>query len=148
MALLDLTLAKARLTDLAPSLREIGFAADFAAVTKPGGVLANPSAFLIETGATPVEIREGSGPLRQLLVVHLSVLVATRLAGLRGAAGLTALETPIDEIRAALFGWFHPGAEKKFEMAGEGLEDLDGATGVLVYRLDFEAPVRVQETLS
>lgn len=145
MTLLALTLVKARLIDEVPSLRDVGFAADFAAVTNPGGVIASPSAYIVQTGATAREIREGSGPLRQVMDVTIAVLVAVRLAGQRGAAGLTALEAPVDAVRTALFGWFHPEADKKFELVDEALEDFDGKTGVAVYRLDFRAPRRIQE---
>lgn len=148
MDLLDLDQVKARLQARATSLRDIGFAADFAAVTQPGAVIASPSAFVIQTGEQPVEVREGSGPLRQLILVTVSVLVAVRFAGARGVAGLDALKEPVGQVRNALFGWAHPDAERKFWLGPSGLEDFDGKTGVLVYRLDFEAPVRLQETFA
>ncbi|MDZ4374767.1 MAG: hypothetical protein U1C74_25590 [Phenylobacterium sp.] len=148
MDLLDLDDVKTHLADVAPTLRSIGFAADFAAAMGGGAVIASPTAFLIQTGEQPFEVREGSGPLRQLILVTISVLVAVNLAGRHGAAGLTALKAPVGEVRMGLFGWPHPDAEGKFLLAGGGIEDFDAKTGVLLYRLDFEAPVRIQETLT
>ncbi|MEW5687419.1 MAG: hypothetical protein AB1942_21085 [Pseudomonadota bacterium] len=147
MDLLDLELAEARLKDVAPGFREYGFAADFAAATAAGSLRASPSVFLIQTGGQPYEVREGSGPLRQLILVTISALVGVNLAGLRGAAGLKALKDPVNLVRMGLFGWFHPEAEMAFHLGAEGVEDFDGKTGVLFYRLDFEAPRRLQETL-
>lgn len=147
MDLLNLTPVKARLVDEAASLRDIGYAADFNAAAQDGAVIASPAAFILQTGEQPFEVREGSGPLRQLILVTISVLVAVRLAGVRGQAGLAALVQPVGEIRAALFGWQHPDAYGKFLLAGGGVEDFNSKTGVLVYRLDFEAPRFLQETL-
>lgn len=148
MDILDLNLVKQRLGDVAPALRLVGFAAEFSALSQPGAVIASPSAYVIVTGEEPAQVAEGSGPLRQWLDVTISVLVAVRLAGPMGAAGLAALEEPVAQVRAAVFGWAHPDAERKFHLGGGGIEDFDAKTGVLIYRLDFIALCKVQETLA
>lgn len=147
MDLLDLALVKTRLEDAEAGLVSIGYAADFAAATAPGQVIRGPAAFLVITGEEPLQVLEGSGPLRQNIQVTLSVLLGVTLAGARGEAGLKALAGPIEAVRFALFGWAHPAAERAFHLAGGGVEDFDAKTGVLVYRLDFEAPVKIQEIL-
>ena len=148
LVLLDLQPFKDRLDEVNDGLfREIGFAADFAAVTAPGGVLQSPSAYIILTGADPFEIHEGSGPLRQNFNVNVSVLVAMRFIGTRGHPALEAFEAPNARVRGALFGWLHPGAQRGCWSAGESLEDFDGKTGVAVYRLDFIAQAKIQEQL-
>jgi hypothetical protein len=148
LELLDLEPFKARLDEVNDGLvRDLGFAADSAAATAPGAVLASPSAFIVLTGAEPFEIREGSGPLRQLFNVNVSVLVAVKFAGSRGQAALKAFAAPNARVRGALFGWRHPGAERGCWSGGESLEDFDGKTGVAVYRLDFVAQAKIQEQL-
>ena len=147
MELLDLKPFQARLKAKTTGvIRDIGFAADFAAATAPGAAIASPSAFIILTGAEPLEIQEGSGPLRQLFDVTVSVLLALKLAGVRGSAGLEQLAAPAAATRGALFGWAHPDAERKCWSGGESIEDFDSKTGVLVYRLDFVARAKIQET--
>jgi hypothetical protein len=148
MDLLALTPVIDRLKAVASALRQVGAAADLAAGMKPGGLTASPSAFVILTGAEPFEVAEGSGPLRQTFEVTLTVLVGVNLAGAKGEAGLEKLETPVREVRRALFGWSHPDAEIKFRSGGEGVEEFDAKTGVLLYRLDFTTRVRLLETYS
>ena len=146
MDLFPLKPVQARLETLGPqALRFIGFAADFAAATAPGGVLANPSAFIVLIDADPYQVREGSGPLRQDLVATFAVLLGVKRAGQRAEAGLAMLETPTRLVRGALFGWKHPNAKRACHHAGEGVEDFDAKTGVLFYRLNFSAPVTIQE---
>lgn len=146
MNLLPLAPIKARVDEIGPAIRFIGFSADFAAATKPGGVLANPSAFITLLGGEPYEVREASMPLRQVILVTFAVLVGVKLAGQRGETGLALLEEPIRLIRQKLFGWEHPNADRPCHMAGEGLEDFDATTGVLFYRLDFSTLRTIQET--
>lgn len=148
MHLLPLTPVIDRLKVEARSLRQVGAAADLAAGMKPGGLTASPSAFVILSGAEPFDVAEGSGPLRQTFDVTLAVLVGVNLAGSKGEAGLAKLETPVGEVRDALFGWSHPDAEIKFRSGGEGVEEFDAKTGVLLYRLDFITRVRLLETYS
>lgn len=147
MDLLDLAEVKTRLTEQTTALREIGFAADFNAATQPGAVIAGPAAFIIITGEEPFPVKAASAPMTQWVNVTVSVLVAVRLAGIRGAAGLAALVAPVGQVRAAIFAWHHPQSEEAFELAGGGVEDFDGKTGLLVYRLDFTALTKMQETL-
>lgn len=147
MNLLPLEPIKDRLVELGNALRFVGYSADFATATKPGGVLANPSAFITLIGAEPYQVHEGSGPLRQTLRVTFCVLLGVKLAGARGEAGLALLEAPSGLVRQSLFGWTHPQAQRSCHLAGEGLEDFDATTGVLFYRLDFETEVRIQEQL-
>jgi hypothetical protein len=148
LQLLDLQPMKDRLTEAsAGAFREIGFAADFAAVTAAGGVVASPSAFIIRMGAQFVEIHEGSGPLRQIVNVPVAVLVAVTLAGRKGVDGLVQLEGPCDQVRAAFFGWLHPDAQRSCWMGGEDMEDFDSKTGLLVYRLDFIVQTKITEIL-
>lgn len=148
MDLLDLAPMKARLQDgRAPSLRDVGYAADFAAVTAPGAVLAQTGCYLVTTGEEPLPVAEASTPQRQNVLVTISALVAVKFAGQRGEAGLKALKAPCGEVRRALFGWHHPDSLTAFQLAGGGLEDFDGKTGVAVYRIDFAALVTMQEEL-
>lgn len=132
-----------RLKARAPCLRDVGAAADLEAVA--GGVIAGPQGFVVPVGATPYEVTEGSGPLRQTLLVTMGVIIALTLAGKRGAPGMRATRAPSREIRSALFGWTHPDAWRAFHHAGEGIEDWDAKAGLLLYRLDFSTLVRVQE---
>ncbi|MDP1617341.1 hypothetical protein [Phenylobacterium sp.] len=148
MHLLAQTPVIERLKVEARSLRQVGAAADLAAGMKPGGLTASPSAFVILSGAEPFDVGEGSGPLRQTFDVTQTVLVGVNLAGAKGEAGLAKLETPVGEVRGALFGWSHPDAEIKFRSGGEGVEEFDAKTGVLLYRLDFITRVRLLETYS
>lgn len=134
-----------RLKARAPSLRNVGAAADLAAITGAGGVIAGPDAYVVPGGADPFDVAEGSGPLRQWLSVTTSIVIGLTLAGVRGAAGMAKTRGPSREIRAALFGWTHPDAQRKFHHAGEGLESFDAKTGQLFYRLDFNTLVLVQE---
>lgn len=134
-----------RLKAKATCLREVGAAADLAAVTT-GGLAASPAAFVVPLGAESYEVTEGSGPLRQTLLVTFSVVTAITLAGRRGAAGMAATRGPTAEIRRALFGWRHPDASTKCHHAGESLEDFDPAKGLVLYRLDFSTLVRLQES--
>lgn len=130
-----------------PSLRLVGTAADLAAASA-SATPADTAAFVVLLGAVGEDSHEGSGPLRQSFVVTVGVLVRVRLVGADGSKGLKLLETPVGEVRAALFGWLHPDAELKFEISGEDLEDFDAKTGVLLYRLDFITRVRLLENLS
>lgn len=146
MSLLAATPFAERLKARAPSLRQVGFAADLAVAMKPGGLLASPSAFVVMMGAEPYPVADASSLLRQVFVVTFAVLVGVNLAGQRGEAGLKALDQPVDECRAALFGFHHPGADLACRSAGEGVEDFDAATGVLFYRLDFATEATLLET--
>lgn len=147
IALFDVEPVVQRLRAACPLLRLVGGAADLAAVAQPGGVRASPSAFVLLSGAAPHEVKEGSGPLRQDLTVTFSVLLGVTLAGAQGAAGLKAIEAPAKQVRGALFGWAPPEpAYRRCWSAGEALEDFDAKTGVLLYRLDFETEVHIQET--
>lgn len=148
MHLLALAPSIDRLKTRARSLRQVGAAADLAAALSAGALRASPSAFVLLSGAEPYEVAEGSGPLRQGFDVTVTALVGVNLSGALGEVGLDKLETPIGEVRAALFGWAHPEAETKFHSGGEGIEDFDGKTGVLLYRLDFITRVRLLESLS
>lgn len=147
MDLLELDDAKDRLTTRAPSLRLIGFAADFDAAMKPGAVVASPSCFLMITGEDWIPPGSASTLATQSANVTMSALIAVKLAGPMGAAGLQALKQPIAEVRFGLFGWHHPQADGPFALSGGGIEDFNGSTGVLVYRLDFTALTKIQETL-
>jgi hypothetical protein len=147
MDMLDLGLAKDRLAANAPSLRNIGYAADFNAAMQPGAVIASPSAFVLITGEEWIPPRDASAPMRQSANITVSVLVAVKLAGPLGANGLAALEQPVREARLAMFAWHHPDAEGPFALSGGGIEDFNGQTGVLLYRLDFTALAKIQETL-
>lgn len=147
MDLIALDQVKTRLEAEAPSLRQVGFAADFNAATQPGAVIAGPAAFIITTGEEWAPPKAASAPMTQWVAITISILIAVKLAGARGEAGLAALDTPIGEVRAALFGWHHPDADGPMAMSGGGVEDFDGKTQVLVYRLDFNALTSIQETL-
>lgn len=129
-----------------PQIREIGAAAELATALKAS--VASPGAYVVPGAAEPYETREGSGPLRQTFRHTFTVIVRVSLAGARGEAGLKALEEPAGLVRAALFGWQHPAAELRCASAGEGLEDFDGASGVMLYRLDFQTQTRLLENLS
>jgi hypothetical protein len=135
-----------RLKTAAPSLRDVGGVADMAATASKGAVIATPTAMVIPLGANPYDPEEGSGPLRQTIDVTFGVVLGVTLAGALGAKGLQQAEGPANEIRAALFGWQHPGAVRKCWMGGESVEDFNAQTGVLLYRLDFTTRVRIQES--
>jgi hypothetical protein len=138
----------ARLRQAAPILRKVGSAADLAAAGSAGAVRVSPTATVILLGIATLEVKEGSGPLRQTLEPTVGVLVGVTLAGDQGERGLLAIEEPTDQVRAALFGWGPPGTERRFHIADEGIEDFDAKTGVLLYRLDFTTRIRIQEPLS
>ncbi|MCX7586542.1 hypothetical protein [Phenylobacterium sp. 58.2.17] len=146
MSLFALPPIQARLKAKAPILRDVGFAADLAAATAPGAVLAGPQAFVMVMGMDAYEAKEFSGPLRQGLAVNFAVLIGVTLAGQRGEAGLRALDEPVTQARAAIFGWHHPDGEIACRLTAEGVEDFDSKTGVLLYRLDFTTDVVIQET--
>lgn len=146
MSLVALQPIKERLRTRAPILRDVGFAADLAAATAPGAVLAGPQAFIVIMGAEAYEAAEASAPLRQAVEINLAVLVGVNLAGQRGEVGLRALDAPVAEARQALFGWHHPDTVLAMRLSAEGVEDFDSKTGVLLYRLDFVTEVVLQET--
>ena len=135
-----------RLKESCPSLKDVGGIADIAAAAAKGAVRASPTAMVMSLGANPYEVQEASGPLRQTIDVTIGVVIGVTLAGANGARGLAELETPVGEVRGALFGWSHPDAVRKFWSAGESVEDFNPETGVLLYRLDFTTRVRIQET--
>lgn len=145
MNLLPLDPIVARLRASAPTLRSVGTAADLAAI-QATGVRAGPMAFVILSGADAHEVREGSGPLRQVLAVTVTVLLGLPTAGAKGEAGLRAVEEPASQVRAALFGWSHPDALRSFVSAGEGLEEFDAKSQVLLYQLSFTTLRLIQET--
>lgn len=146
LELLDLAPIVTRLeATIKPTFRQIGNAADAAAATAKGQVIASPSATVVYLGAAADDVREGSGPLRQSLEVTVGVVIGLTLAGASGAAGLKAMQKPAGLVRAALFGWSHPGAERQFWCAGESVEDFDPKTQILYLRLDFSTRVRIQE---
>ena len=134
-----------RLKAEAPLLREVGVAADLAALLKAGSVRASPSAFVLLESAVPTQIHEGSGPLRQTFDVTVAVILAAGLAGAKGAAAIAALEAPQGQIRAAMFGWSAPGTWRRFWFGAEGIEDFNDQTGVVLYRHNFTCQVRIQE---
>lgn len=148
IVMLPLAPVIARLSEACGSLRDVGGVADLAAVVAKGAVRASPTALVMTLGANAYEIQEGSGPLRQTIDVTIGVIVGVTLAGPKGAAGLAQLETPVGEVRGALFGWQHPDAVRKFWAGGESVEDFNPETGVLLYRLDFTTRVRIQETIT
>lgn len=129
-----------------PALKAVGTAADLAAV-KSASTAAACAAFVVLLGANGLEIQEGSGPLRQTFDVTIGVVLRTSVAGAEGAAGLKKLEEPTGQVRARLFGWEHPDAQRKFAIAGESLEDFDPKTGLVLYRVDFITRVRLVEPL-
>lgn len=137
-----------RLDAACGSLKDVGSVADMAAAVAKGAVRASPTAMVMTLGAEAYEVEEGSGPLRQTIDVTIGVVVGVTLAGAQGAQGLKELETPVGEIRGALFGWQHPDAVRKFWAAGESVEDFNPTTGVLLYRLDFSTRVRIQEPVT
>lgn len=137
-----------RLKAACGSLRDVGGIADIAAAGAKGAVRASPVAMVMHLGGSAFETQEGSGPLRQTIDVTIGVIVGVTLAGSKGEQGMAQLETPVGEIRGALFGWEHPGAVRKFWSAGESVEDFNPETGVLLYRLDFTTRVRIQETIT
>lgn len=145
MSLVALPPIRDRLKLKAPILRGVGFAADLAAATAPGAVLAGPQAFIVVMGAEAYDAAEASAPLRQAVEVNLAVLVGVNLAGQRGEAGLLLLDQPVREVRTALFGWHHPDTTLALRLSAEGVEDFDSKTGVLLYRLDFLTEVVIQE---
>lgn len=125
--------------------RAVQSAAEAAAATAPGAVIASPSATVVYLGAAPYVVAEGSGPLRQGFEVSIGVVLGMTLAGARGAEGLKASQQPAAQIRGALFGWQHPGADNKFRSAGESVEDFDEKTRTLFLRLDFTCRAYIQE---
>jgi hypothetical protein len=133
------------ITGGAAMMRQVGAAADLTAAQKRG-VIAGPSAFVLITDANPYETREGSGPLRQDLLVNVAIVVGVTLAGTVGEAGIVQLTAPNDAIRGLLLGWKHPDALRKFQHAGEGVEDFSPETGILLYRQNFSTAVRITET--
>lgn len=137
-----------RLDQACGSLREVGSVADIAAAVAKGAVRASPTAMVMALGADPYDVEEGSGPLRQTIDVTIGVVIGVTLAGAKGSQGLTELETPVGEVRGALFGWSHPYAVRKFWLGGESIEDFNPATGVLLYRIDFITRVRITETIT
>lgn len=147
MSLFPLAPVVARLKAEAPAFRHVGTAADLAAAAQPGAVRASPTAAVLLLGIATLEVREGSGPLRQLLEPTVGVIVGVTLAGAQGERGLQAIEEPVDQVRDALFGWEHPNSIRAFHLANEGIEDFDPKTGVLLYRLDFAARTRIQQVI-
>ncbi len=143
--LIEIQLVVDRLAAQATMLREVGAAADLAAVVKAGALRASPSAFVLLESAVPQAVDEGSGPLRQTFDVTVAVILAVDLSGFRGEAGVTALAGPQAAIRAAMFGWAMPGTWRRFWFGPEGLEDFNDQTGVLLYRHNFNCQVRIQE---
>lgn len=128
-----------------PSFREIAGAADLGAVIKAGAVRASPSAFVIPDGAVVIATSEDSGPLVQTFEVGVAVIIAVQLAGLKGAAGVAALEVPQGEVRAAMFAWSQPETWRRYHFGPEGIEDFNDQQGVLLYRHTFKTLVQIQE---
>lgn len=145
MDLLQLRPIIERLKARVPQLRSVGKTADLAALLEKGRIVGGPQAFVFENGAEPIEVREGSGPLRQAFLATVTVIVATDLAGPVGEAAIEELPEPISAVRFALFGWTHPAAERKFHCGASGIEDFNADTRVLLYRLDFVTQVAIQE---
>lgn len=132
-----------------PAIHRVTTAADVAAALNPSAIPAGSSmASVVVLGAEPRQIREGSGPVRQVLDVTFSVVVGIGLAGAAGAAGIERLEGPLNAVRDAIFGWLHPRAEEVCAHAGERLEDFDPKTGALFYSLDFTTNVILRKASS
>lgn len=144
--LLDIAPIVERLKDtIQPTFRQINTAADAAAASSKGQAIATPSATVVYLGASADEVQEGSGPLRQSFEVTIGVVIAIGLAGAFGDAAIAKMQGPLGLVRAALFGWSHPGAERKFWSGGESVDDFDPKTQTLYLRLDFVTRARIQE---
>ncbi len=134
-----------RLKANCPSLREVGVAADLAALLKSGAVRASPSAFVLLESAVVIATTEDSAPLRQTFEVTVAVLLAALLPGLKGEAAIRALAEPQAQIRGAMFAWSQPDTWRRYHFGAEGVEDFNDQTGVLLYRQNFTTQVQIQE---
>ncbi|MEQ8747351.1 Gp37 family protein [Pyruvatibacter sp.] len=129
-----LALIAERLKMQAPSLLDVGLAADLAAAGD--AVPRSPAAYVLPTGGT-FSSDKVTGLIRQLETISFAVLIGFSNAGRDGARGIAEHEEVRDEVLDALMGFKPAGAQSAIQAKRQQLTAFDGKVQRLWWNITF-----------
>lgn len=134
----------ARLKECAPSLKSVESAAELAALTVAPPLHRMPAAYVIPLAERAGDNLAATLVTRQRVATQIGVVlvVAGRIADAKGGAQVVAIQTPREEIRAALLGWEPVAGHEPLQYVGGEL--LEFAGGAVWWQDDFATAYHIR----